>query len=83
MSELIKKIQRLRYSRGLEYQAIETAIEKDIEELEQANQRLRGLMSEALSNMEYYSASLGEYWLVTDRDIEALQAALLEGTGDE
>ena len=39
---------------------------------------LEGIISEALGNMEYHSPSLGEYWLVTNRDIQSLRAALQE-----
>ena len=40
------------------------------------NAKLKGLIGEALSNMEYYSPSLGEMWLVQDSDITSMQAAL-------
>lgn len=44
---------------------------------------LEGIISEALSNMEYLPSSLGRYWLVPDKDIQALEAALLQGEGNE
>ena len=49
------------------------------EELQAENAKLKELISETLSNMEYYPASLGEMWLVQDSDITAMQAAALEG----
>lgn len=53
-----------------------------IAELQAENAKLRGLMSEALSNMEYYPASLGEHGLVQDSDITAMQEALLQEKGE-
>ena len=56
--------------------------EQRIDKLEAENAKLKGLISEALSSMEYYPASLGEYWLVQNSDIAAMQAALTT-TGEE
>ena len=53
-------------------------LKAEIEKLEGEVAELKALVSEALSNMEYYPASLGEMWLVQDSDITAMQAATLE-----
>ena len=49
-----------------------------IAELEATIAELKAVIAEALSNMEYYPASLGEMWLVQDKDITAMQEAALE-----
>ena len=50
--------------------------DRRISELQAELARLKSIMSETLSNIEYYPASLGEMWLVQDKDITAMQVAL-------
>jgi len=47
-----------------------------VKELQAENAKLRALIAEALSGMEYYHPSLGEMWLVQDSDITAMQDAI-------
>ena len=54
-------------------------LEAVIDEQAARIKELEGILHEALSNMEYYSASMGEYWLVQDNDIQAMQKALEQG----
>jgi hypothetical protein len=60
---------------------IESMEDKRVDELEAQVAALEAAMAEALSNMEYYPASLGEMWLVQDSDITAMQA-LIQEKGD-
>ena len=49
-----------------------------VDKLEATIAELKAVIAEALSNMEYYPASLGEMWLVQDKDITAMQEEALE-----